>query len=137
MLTTLFFHPSHSSSADLFVEVEMAVCHSVYYFAHTVQRANTLCQESLFWLKISGLGSAVNTRPSLKTSLITVMLQVFIFVADDVFLDLVLQPWLLLSLQQLVDGVGAEVGQLQTLDLDPDGSRVGQAAPRGRLFQAG
>lgn len=57
------------------------------------------------------------------------MLQVFIFVADDVFLDLVLQPWLLLSLQQLVDGVGAEVGQLQTLDLDPDGSRVGQAAP--------
>lgn len=57
------------------------------------------------------------------------MLQVFIFVADDVFLDLVLQPWLLLLLQQLVDGVRAEVGQLQTLDLDPDGSRVGQAAP--------
>lgn len=56
--------------------------------------------------------------------------------ADDVFLDLVLQLWLLLSLQQLVDGVGAEVGQLQTLAV-PDGSRVGQAAPRGRLFQAG
>lgn len=49
--------------------------------------------------------------------------------ADDVFLDLGLQPWLLLSLQQLVDGVRAEVGQLQTLDLDPDGSQVGQAAP--------
>lgn len=64
------------------------------------------------------------------------MLQVFILVAGGVFLDLVLQPWLLLSLQQLVDGVGAEVGQLQTLNLGPDGSRVGQAAPRGRLFQA-
>lgn len=69
-------------------------------------------------------------------SLITVMLQVFILVADGVFLDLVLQPWLLLSLQQRVDGVGVEVGQLQTLNLGLDGSRVGQAAPRGRHFQA-
>lgn len=39
----------------------------------------------------------------------TGVLQVFIFLDDDMFLGLVLQHWLLFVIQEIVDGVGVEV----------------------------
>lgn len=57
------------------------------------------------------------------------MLQVFIFLGDDVLPDLALRHQLLLEVQQLVDRVGVGVVLLEALDLGPDGSWTGRAAP--------
>ena len=45
-----------------------------------------------------------------ETSLITAMLQVFIFGSNYLLLNLVLQHWIMLLFQQLADGVGTNVG---------------------------
>lgn len=54
------------------------------------------------------------------------MIQDFIFVGDDSFLDLVLLHQLLRPLQQLTDGANVGVDLLETLHLGLAGSRVSQ-----------
>lgn len=76
--------------------------HRSAFCAHTAQRANT--QGHALWSLKND-----NYRTIAKTSFITALLQVFIFNGNDVPLDLVLQHWLLLAVQQLVDVVDVGV----------------------------
>lgn len=67
-------------------------------------------------------------RAIAEISSITAMLQVFIFVGNGVLLDLVVQHQLLLMVQQLIDGIGVGVGQLETLDLSSMAATLARAA---------
>lgn len=47
---TVKFFRAHSF---IKVALQSAVCHTAYYFAHTAVHANTYCNQSLIWFKVS------------------------------------------------------------------------------------